>query len=533
MSGGSGAPGDRPAAGCGWPGVAYRRAVDAWRELVAAYETGTGVDADALAAARLPAPADAPPPEPDDRPWLAATLPALDLAMGSVEAVRRAAVRAGATGALATAPLEPDRIAAAFSSERLFRLDGLEVEAFAPLSGFFRAADGWVRTHANYPHHRTRLLGLLGLHDGASREEAAATIARRSAQALEDAATQAGAIVVRVRTEDEWRESAAGRAAAGGPLVRVEARDDGPVEPGRHESSRAWDRAGAAPGPPAGTSAEAGAQAGAPGEAGGAARHAAPWDARRPLTGVRVLDLTRVLAGPVATRTLALLGAQVLRVDPPVPAEIRWVHLDTGHGKRTALLDLRGDGDLERAHRLLAEADVLVTGYRPGSLEALGLQVPPGVVHARVDAWGAEGPWAPRRGFDSIVQAASGIAVVEGGPAAAAGGRPAALPCQALDHGSGYLLAAGVIDALLARRADGRGRDVSVSLARTAAWLLDPGVPGGARDPEHPPAAVVPPGFAASHGRAPIVTTARPALPGFDDYLDPARPWGTDHASWV
>jgi crotonobetainyl-CoA:carnitine CoA-transferase CaiB-like acyl-CoA transferase len=246
-----------------------------------------------------------------------------------------------------------------------------------------------------------------------------------------------------------------------------------------------------------------------------------------------VLDLTRVLAGPVATRTLALLGAQVLRVDPPVPAEIRWVHLDTGHGKRTALLDLRGDGDLERAHRLLADADVLVTGYRPGALEALGLQVPPGVVHASVDAWGREGPWAHRRGFDSIVQAASGISVVEGGEAAAAGGRPGALPAQALDHGSGYLLAAGVIDALLARRADGLGRDVSVALARTAAWLLDPGVPGGARDPEHPPAAVVPPEAATNHGRQPIVTTARPALPGFDDYVDPARPWGTDHAAWA
>ncbi|MFP3715111.1 CoA transferase [Puerhibacterium sp. TATVAM-FAB25] len=494
--------------------------MDAWRELVAAYETGSGVDAGALAAARLPAPQDAPAPEPDDRPWLAATLPALHLALGSVEAVRRAAVRAGASGPLATAPLEPDRIAAAFSSERLFRLDGLEVEAFAPLSGFFRTADGWVRTHANYPHHRTRLLALLGLHDGASREEAAATIARRSAQALEDGAARSGAIVVRVRTEEEWRASDMGRAAGGGPLVRVEARDDGPLEPGRHESDRTWDRA-------------RDDAAGTPEDAGGLARHAEPRDPRRPLAGLRVLDLTRVLAGPVATRTLALLGAQVLRVDPPVPAEIRWVHLDTGHGKRTALLDLRGDGDLERAHRLLADADVLVTGYRPGSLEALGLRVPPGVVHARVDAWGGEGPWAQRRGFDSIVQAASGIAVVEGGAAALEGGRPAGLPAQALDHGSGYLLAAGVIDALLARRADGRGRDVSVSLARTAAWLLDPGVPDGGRDPGHPPAAAVPPEAATSHGRAPIVTTARPALPGFDDYLDPARKWGSDHASWV
>lgn len=191
--------------------------MDGWQRLVRDYEAGAGIDA---GAADLPALAG------DRDAWLAATLPVLDLALGSVAAVQRAAARAGAAGALVADGVDPARVAAAFSSERVLRLDGHPVEAFAPLSGFFPTADGWVRTHANYPHHRTRLLALLGLHDGATREELAARLAEASAQEVEDAATAAGAVAVRVRTEDEWRGSEAGRAAAHGPIVRIEARDD-------------------------------------------------------------------------------------------------------------------------------------------------------------------------------------------------------------------------------------------------------------------------------------------------------------------
>ncbi|MEN5075812.1 CoA transferase, partial [Isoptericola cucumis] len=243
-----------------------------------------------------------------------------------------------------------------------------------------------------------------------------------------------------------------------------------------------------------------------------------------PLAGVRVLDLTRVIAGPVATRALAQLGADVLRVDPPVPAEIRWQHLDTGQGKHSTLLDLHDAGDLDRAQALLDEADVLVTGYRPGALDRFGLRPPPGVVRARVSAWGDAGPWAHRRGFDSIVQAASGVALVESPD----GTTPGALPGQALDHATGYLLAAGVVDALAARAADGSGRDVDAALARTGAWLLD----AGHRDHAHPPAAAPSSSATVSHGHRPRVTTAPPALPGADDHRSPAHPWGTDHATW-
>jgi crotonobetainyl-CoA:carnitine CoA-transferase CaiB-like acyl-CoA transferase len=404
--------------------------------------------------------------------WLAAALPVLTLATDAVEAARAAAVRAGATGPVVTAAADPERVAAAFGSERLFRDGDSGADAFAPLSGFFPAEDGWLRTHANYPHHRDRLLRILGLAE-ADRETLAKAIATRSAAELEDLAARAGAIAVRVRTEQEWRASAPGAAAGVGPLVRSVPRDDA--------------AALALPGGPL------------------------------PLAGVRVLDLTRVLAGPVCGRTLALLGADVLRLDPPAPPEIAWQHRDTGQGKRSALLDLRTD--LPRAQELLDRADVLVTGYRPGAIEAFGLRPPPGLIRARINAWGDTGPWASRRGFDSIVQAASGIAWIESSD----GTIPGALPAQALDHATGYLLAAEVIDALVARATDGHGRDVAAALARTATWLLD--APG--RDPGHPPAARPTPSAVVTHGE---VTTARPAIPGFDDYPFPAHPWGTDHA---
>lgn len=405
---------------------------------------------------------------------LAATLPVLALATASIEAVRTAAVAAGATGRIATEPPDPQRIAAGFGSDKLFRQNGSPASAFAPASGFFEAADGWVRTHANYPHHAARLAGLLDIDDP-SRDVVADAIRRRSAADLEDAAAQAGAIVLKVRDEREWLASATGEAAGRGPLVDTQARSDS-------------------------------APLTVPGGA-------------RPLAGIRVLDMTRVIAGPVCTRTLALLGATVLRIDPPRPAEIAWQHLDTGQGKLSAVLDVRGD--LPRAQALLDGAHVLVTGYRPGAVEALGLRMPPGVVRARVNAWGDDGPWQARRGFDSVVQAATGIALLESRD----GETPGALPVQALDHASGYFLAAGITSALMARSADGRGRDVRVALARTAHELLH----GGPRTPDHPPPAVPSPDTTVAHGD---VVTARPAVPGFDDYPFPAQRWGSAAPSW-
>ena len=406
--------------------------------------------------------------------WLAASLPVLALATSSIEAVRQAALAAGATGGIIDAPIDPERVAAAFGSEKLFRLQGEGAPAFAPMSGFFAARDGWVRTHANYPHHAERLARILNLTT-TDKESVAHAVSLRSAQGLEDEAAQAGAILVRVRGEEDWRVSPMGHAASIGDLVEITTRDD---------SSELVLRSG-----------------------------------ELPLTGLRVLDMTRVLAGPVCTRTLALLGADVLRIDPPNPAEIAWQHLDTGQGKRSALLDVRAN--LGMTQDLLDTADVLVTGYRPGAIESLGLSKPAGLIGARVNAWGDHGPWSSRRGFDSIVQAASGIALIESRDATT----PGALPAQALDHASGYLLASGIITALVRRADDGRGRDVRVSLARTAHELLTS--PG--RTLDHPVPWSPTQQVAVSHGD---LITARPALPGFDDYPFPSHPWGSDTANW-
>ncbi len=376
--------------------------------------------------------------------------------------------------------LHPERIAASFAGDKMFRVDGRPVDAFAELSGFFATADGWIRTHANYPHHRDRLLDTVGLDESSDRERFRRHVAALSAADIEELAASAGAIAVRVRTAEEWASSEPGIAAAGGDLVTVRARAD--------RGPQRWSGTGTAP-----------------------------------LAGVRVLDLTRVLAGPVASRALALLGADVLRVDPPQLPEIEWQHLETGQGKRTALLDLRDPAARDRFRQLVSAADVLLTGYRPGALEALvgePAAARPGLIHGRVCAWGQTGPWAGRRGFDSIVQAASGIALIEGDD-----GRPGALPAQVLDHASGYLLAAGVVDALVAARGDGAGRDVGVALARTAAWLLD-----RPDRRQSPPAACIPgPDAVVTHGE---FTTARPVLAEFDDYPFPARTWGADAPRW-
>jgi crotonobetainyl-CoA:carnitine CoA-transferase CaiB-like acyl-CoA transferase len=187
-----------------------------------------------------------------------------------------------------------------------------------------------------------------------------------------------------------------------------------------------------------------------------------------------VLDLTRVIAGPVATRTLALYGANVLRIDSPSLPEISWQYLDTGQGKRSALLDLAQPDAAAILDDLLHSADVLVTGYRPGALDRFGLDPAsirsraPHLITATVDAWGPSGPWSHRRGFDSIVQAASGIASLHSRNDA-----PGAMPAQALDHSAGYLLAASVMSALERRHLAGDIEHVGISLLSVAHLLID------------------------------------------------------------
>jgi crotonobetainyl-CoA:carnitine CoA-transferase CaiB-like acyl-CoA transferase len=145
---------------------------------------------------------------------------------------------------------------------------------------------------------------------------------------------------------------------------------------------------------------------------------------------------------------------------------------DTLLGKRSAFVDLRDAAGQVSLQRLLDHADVVVCGYRPGALEALGLDVASSASRSRgiaviyLDAWGHSGPWRARRGFDSIVQAAVGIATAEGSP-----DEPGALPCQLLDHGTGYLAAAAALDACRRQFEEGGTHIRRLSLARTAHWL--------------------------------------------------------------
>ncbi|MFI9758730.1 CoA transferase [Streptomyces sp. NPDC051963] len=382
-------------------------------------------------------------------------------------------------------------VATAFVSERHLLVDGRAPVTFAPLSRFWRTADGWVRTHANYPHHRARLLSALGLSDDRV-SVVESVLAGRSALEVEEAVYAAGGLAVALRTPEEWAVHPQGVAVAGRPLV----------ERGRLDTTHA--------------------------------RVLAPVDSGPllPAAGLRVLDLTRVIAGPVATRALALLGADVLRVDAPQLPELPDQHADTGFGKRSTRLDLVADRRV--FEELLAAADVVVTGYRPGALDRFGLSPEalaerrPGVVVAQLSAWGAYGPWRERRGFDSLVQVATGIAAVEGSPE-----RPGALPAQALDHGTGYLLAAGVLRALTEQSYDGGSRFVRLALARTAAWLMDGVGRGDAGDLTHDG-----PDGRLAETDSPL-GRLRYALPpvsfagGPVDWGRPPGGWGSDPARWA
>ncbi|MFJ4623587.1 CoA transferase [Streptomyces sp. NPDC088812] len=373
---------------------------------------------------------------------LPSRLPVRELARACVGAcalagAELAAVRAGLTE-VPRVRVDDGAVATAFVSERHLLVDGRAPVSFAPLSRFWRTADGWVRTHANYPHHRERLLRALDLPGDAGPASVEAALTGRSALEVEETVTAASGLAVALRTPAEWAAHPQAAEIARRPLVESAALDTAP------------------------------------------ARALPPLDGTPllPAAGLRVLDLTRVIAGPVATRTLALLGADVLRVDAPHLPELPDQHADTGFGKRSAALDL--GVDRRTFEELLATADVVVTGYRPAALDRFGLSPEalaerrPGLVVAQLSAWGAYGPWGGRRGFDSLVQAATGIAAVEG-----TAGRPGALPAQALDHGTGYLLAAAVLRALTDRSAQGGGRVLRLALARTAAWLTEGVRPGG------------------------------------------------------
>jgi crotonobetainyl-CoA:carnitine CoA-transferase CaiB-like acyl-CoA transferase len=199
----------------------------------------------------------------------------------------------------------------------------------------------------------------------------------------------------------------------------------------------------------------------------------------RPLSGVRVLDLTRVLAGPTCARTLAEHGADVLKIAGPHLPDSGTSEFDTGIGKLQAFLDLRTPAGVETLRGLLKEGDVFSQSFRPGTLAARGFspeqaaELRPGIVYVTLSAWGSEGPWRDRRGFDSIVQTVSGMAYAQG--AGSDPLTPKLLPVSVIDYVSGYLMAYGALVALARRAREGGSWLVRVSLARTGKWIVDRG----------------------------------------------------------
>lgn len=328
-------------------------------------------------------------------------------------------------------------VSAAFVSERWLAPEGWALPGlWDPLSGDYPTADGWVRLHMNAPAHRAAALAALDLPaDTGARDSVAAVVSGANGEAVEAAVVAAGGCAAVCRTAAAWAAHAQGRSVAQEPLCAFETVATLAPAP----------RFGVGPG----------------------------------LEGVRVLDLTRVIAGPVATRFLASHGADVLRVDPPGYAEVPALLPDTTWGKRRCALDLRASADRAAFEALVAGADALVHGYRRGALEALGYgpaalhALNPGLVVVGLNAYGATGPWAGRRGFDSLVQMSAGLA--DAGRAATGADRPAPLPAQALDQGTGYLAAAAVVHGLTLRL-DGEVCHAHLSLARTALALAERGL---------------------------------------------------------
>lgn len=321
-----------------------------------------------------------------------------------------------------------------------FTIDGRVPEAWDRTAGLYRCkGDGWVRLHTNFAHHRDGVLRLLGLPTGpdTARETVAAALQQWQALDFEGVAAQAGMVVAALRSFDEWDAHPQSAAVARDPLVAIERIGDAAplvLPPLRLEA--------------------------------------------RPLEGLRVLDLTRILAGPVGGRTLAAYGADVLLVNAPQLPNIEAI-IDTSRGKLSALADLRSAEGRAGLLAVLRDAHVFIQGYRPGALAALGFgteevaRARPGIVMVALSAYGESGPWGARRGFDSLVQTATGINHAEG--AAAGSTQPKSLPMPVLDMATGFLMAFGAQAAVLRQQHEGGSWLVRVSLARTALWLRELG----------------------------------------------------------
>ena len=357
----------------------------------------------------------------------------------SMAAAAAMAAELGTLRGLPTQTISVDMLEAAIECTGHFLLDGKTTPMFAELSGLYQCRNGWLRIHANFEHHRDAALRVAGLPTGANTTRAAleAETLNRDKQALEDAVLDHGGACAVVRTFEEWDQLPQAEAVAELPLVEIT--KIGEAAPRAVESLQ---------------------------------------EQQQPLCGIRVLDLTRIIAGPVCGRTLAAYGADVMLINSPELPNIDSI-IETSRGKLSAHINLHNAADKKALLDLISDAHVFIQGYRPGSLAATGLtpealaELNPGLVYTSLSAYGRNGPWSNRRGFDSLLQSASGINMAEAG--AKGVDQPSALPMQMLDYASGFLMAFGTQVALNRQLTEGGSWHVQVSLARTGLWLRSMG----------------------------------------------------------
>jgi len=329
-------------------------------------------------------------------------------------------------------------------SERYLRVDGKPPPpTWDVIAGIYKTRDQrFVRLHTNFRHHRDAVCQVLNCRP--ERNDVQAVLMQWDAEAFETAAYAAGGVVAMMRSHEEWSASPHARALAELPLLSIEKIGEAAPKPWPKTWTKTWTEGG-----------------------------------DRPLAGVRVLDLSRVIAGPVAGRTLAAHGADVLLISGPDLPAIPWLTIDTGRGKLSSFVELKNEQGRDVFRGLLVQADIVSQGYRPKSIAALGFspeeaaKINPGIVYVSMSAYGHAGPWAERRGFDSLVQTSTGFNHAEGQAAGVEG--PKELPAQMLDHATGYLMAFGAMMAKARQSREGGSWHVRVSLAQTGRWLWNLG----------------------------------------------------------
>jgi crotonobetainyl-CoA:carnitine CoA-transferase CaiB-like acyl-CoA transferase len=380
-------------------------------------------------------------------------------------------------------------------SERYLRVDGKPPPpTWDIVAGVYKTGDGrFVRLHTNFRHHRDAVCRVLNCKP--ERDEVQAALMKWEAEAFETAAYAEGGVVSMMRSHDEWSASPHARALAALPTITIEKIGEAAPKP--------W---------PAGD---------------------------RPLAGIRVLDLSRVIAGPVAGRTLAVHGADVLLISSPNLPAIPWLTIDTGRGKLTSLVELRSEQGQRTLRDPLANADIFSQGYRPSAIAGLGFspadaaRINPGIVCVSLSAYGHAGPWAERRGFDSLVQTSTGFNHAEGQAAGIEG--PKELPAQMLDHASGYLMAFGAMMAKARQSREGGSWHVLISLAQTGQWLWNLGRIADGFKTEDLPVEVVKPFLEdMASGFGPLRSVSHSAIlsetPAF--WARPAMPLGSHKPQW-